>query len=59
MSLFIELFKPERHRGELQAQQGATSTLMLRRGKHWITVVGDVPVSTLKLFAAAVEPRNP
>lgn len=59
VSLFIELFKPERHRGELQAQQGATSTLMLRRGKHWITVVGDVPASTLKLFAAAVEPRNP
>jgi len=59
VSLFIEPFKPERHRGELQAQQGATSTLMLRRGKHWITVVGDVPATTLKLFAAAVELRNP
>jgi len=59
VSLFIEPFKPERHRGELQAQQGATSTLMLRRGKHWITVVGDVPAATLKLFAAAVELRNP
>jgi len=59
VSLFIEPFKPERHRGELQAQQGATSTLMLRRGKHWITVVGDVPAATLKLFAAALELRNP
>lgn len=59
VSLFIEPFKPQRHRGELQAQQGATSTLMLRRGEHWITVVGDVPAATLKLFAAAVERRKP
>jgi sigma-E factor negative regulatory protein RseB len=59
VSLFIEAFKPQRHRGELQAQQGATSTLMLRRGEHWITVVGDVPAATLKLFAAAVERRKP
>lgn len=59
VSLFIEPFKPPRHRGELQAQQGATSTLMLRRGEHWITVVGDVPAATLKLFAAAVERRRP
>lgn len=59
VSLFIEPFKPQRHRGELQAQQGATSTLMLRRGEHWITVVGDVPAPTLKLFAAAVERRKP
>ncbi len=59
VSLFIEPFKPQRHRGELQAQQGATSTLMLRRGEYWITVVGDVPATTLKLFAAAVERRKP
>ncbi len=59
VSVFIEPFKPQRHRGELQAQQGATSTLMLRRGEHWITVVGDVPAATLKLFAAAVERRKP
>ena len=59
VSLFIEPYKPQRHRGELQAQQGATSTLMLRRGEHWITVVGDVPAATLKLFASAVERRRP
>jgi sigma-E factor negative regulatory protein RseB len=59
VSLFIEPFQPQRHRGELQAQQGATSTLMLRRGEHWITVVGDVPAATLKLFAASVERRKP
>lgn len=59
VSLFVEPFKPERHRGEMQARQGATSTLMLRRGEDWITVVGDVPAATLKLFAAAVERRKP
>lgn len=59
VSLFIEPFQAQRHRGELQAQQGATSTLMLRRGENWITVVGDVPAATLKLFAASVERRKP
>ena len=59
VSVFIEPFKPQRHRGELQAQQGATGTLMLRRGEHWITVVGDVPAATLKLFALSVERRKP
>ncbi|MDP2007044.1 MAG: MucB/RseB C-terminal domain-containing protein [Rubrivivax sp.] len=59
VSLFIEPFQPKRHRGELRAQQGATGTLMTRRGEHWVTVVGDVPAPTLKLFAEAVERRRP
>jgi sigma-E factor negative regulatory protein RseB len=57
VSLFAEPFQPERHRSELQAKQGATGTVMLRRGEHWITVVGDVPPATLKLFANALERR--
>jgi sigma-E factor negative regulatory protein RseB len=59
VSLFVEPFKPQRHRNEMQAQQGATSTLMLRRGDYWVTVVGDVPPATLKLFSDAVERRQP
>lgn len=59
VSLFIESFKPQRHRSEMQAHQGATSTVMLRRGEHWLTVVGDVPAATLKLFADAVDRRRP
>jgi sigma-E factor negative regulatory protein RseB len=59
VSLFVESFKPQRHRTEMQAQQGATSTVMLRRGEHWVTVVGDVPAATLRLFADAVERRRP
>jgi sigma-E factor negative regulatory protein RseB len=59
VSLFIEPYQSQRHRGELRARQGATATLMQRRGEHWLTVVGDVPASTLKLFAEAIERRRP
>jgi sigma-E factor negative regulatory protein RseB len=59
ISLFIELFKPERHRSEQQAQQGATATWMLRRGDYWIVAVGDVPLSTLQQFIQALERRKP
>ncbi len=59
VSLFVEPFQPERHRGEMVAQQGATGTLMARRGDWWITAVGDVPTATLKRFAEALERRRP
>lgn len=59
VSLFVEPYRPQRHRGELRARQGATGTLMQRRGEHWVTVVGDVPAATLKLFAEAIERRQP
>lgn len=58
VSLFVEPFKSEYHRHEAQAQQGATATLTQRRGEHWVTVVGDVPPATLKLFAEALERRR-
>lgn len=57
VSLFVEPYKAEHHRSEMQAQQGATATLMQRRGEYWVTVVGDVPPATLKLFADALERR--
>ncbi len=59
VSLFVEPYQPQRHRGELRARQGATGTLMQRRGEHWLTVVGDVPPATLKLFAEALDRRRP
>lgn len=55
VSIFIEAFDAKRHRAALVGQLGATSTLMQRRGDHWLTVMGDVPPSTLKLFAQALE----
>jgi sigma-E factor negative regulatory protein RseB len=59
VSVFIEPYKPQRHRQEVQAQQGATGTVMQRRDEHWVTVVGDVPAATLMQFAAAFERRKP
>jgi sigma-E factor negative regulatory protein RseB len=59
VSVFVEPYKPQRHRTEVQAQQGATSTLMQRRGDYWVTAVGDVPAATLKQFVVALERRRP
>jgi sigma-E factor negative regulatory protein RseB len=63
VSLFVETYRPQRHRSTdpqgLLVQQGASATLMLRRGEHWVTAVGDVPPATLRLFAAALERKKP
>lgn len=54
ISVFIEPFRADRHRPGAGAV-GATHTLMQPLGSNWITVMGDVPISTLKKFAAALE----
>jgi sigma-E factor negative regulatory protein RseB len=60
VSVFIEPYRPQRHRADVQARQGATSTVMTRLGDgYWVTAVGDVPATTLRLFAAAFERRRP
>lgn len=58
VSVFVEPFRSDRHRSEMQAQFGAANTVMRRHGEHWITAVGDVPAATLKLFADALERRR-
>lgn len=57
VSLFIEPFDAGRHRKPLQAQFGATHSLAMRRGDHWITAMGDVPPATLKAFVDGLERR--
>lgn len=54
VSVFIEPFRADRHRPGTVAV-GATHTLMQPHGASWITVMGDVPMGTLKKFAAALE----
>ena len=54
VSVFIEPYQPERHQAGMTAV-GATHTLMQAVGPHWITVVGDAPMTTLKQFAASLE----
>jgi sigma-E factor negative regulatory protein RseB len=58
ISLFIEPYDPKRHHHASHSSIGATHTLMGRLGDAWVTVVGDVPIGTLKQFANALERRN-
>jgi sigma-E factor negative regulatory protein RseB len=58
VSVFVEPFDAARHRQPLLTRVGATYTLMKPHGDAWwITVVGDVPASTLKQFYQAIERR--
>jgi sigma-E factor negative regulatory protein RseB len=58
VSVFIEPFDARRHLRPMQTSSGATQTLMQRLGDAWVTVVGDVPMATLRLFAGALEHKN-
>lgn len=58
VSMFIEPFRPQSHRRELLLALGANRTLTMRHGEWWITVMGDVPVGTLRQFASGLE-RQP
>ena len=57
VSLFIERFDGARHRKDVQAQLGATSALMERRGEFWLTAMGDVPAPTLRRLLDALARR--
>lgn len=55
VSLFIEPFDPHRHTRPMLASVGPTQTLMQQQGDWWVTVVGDVPPATLRMFAKGLE----
>ena len=57
VSVFIEPYNAELHRHELLMAMGATQTLARKQGAWWLTVIGDVPVVTLRAFASAMEHR--
>ncbi|MDO9234796.1 MAG: MucB/RseB C-terminal domain-containing protein [Aquabacterium sp.] len=58
VSIFIEPFNAERHPRPVVTVVGATQTMMSRRGDFWVTVVGDVPVVTLRAFTTALDRRK-
>ncbi len=58
VSVFIEPYDARRHKQEVQAQLGATSTVTLKREGHWFTAVGDAPAGTLKLLAESLNRRR-
>ena len=55
VSVFIEPFNPHRHTRPMLASVGPTQTLMQQQGDWWVTVIGDVPPATLRLFASGLE----
>jgi len=55
VSVFIEPFNPQRHARPMTASVGPTQTLMQQQGDWWVTLIGDVPPSTLRLFAKGLE----
>ena len=58
VSVFIEPFNAKRHARAMLATVGSTQTLMQRHGDWWVTVVGDVPPGTLRLFANGLERKK-
>jgi sigma-E factor negative regulatory protein RseB len=56
VSVFIEPFQAARHK-PVRASIGATHTMMRQQGEWWVTVMGDVPMATLKRFSAALQRR--
>lgn len=55
VSVFIESFDAQRHTRPMLASVGPTQTLMQQQGDWWVTVVGDVPAATLRMFAKGLE----
>lgn len=62
VSLFLEAYDRQRHSQETVMSMGATQTLTRRLpergGDWWLTVVGEVPVQTLRAFSQALERRK-
>ncbi|MDH4050704.1 MAG: MucB/RseB C-terminal domain-containing protein [Rubrivivax sp.] len=54
VSLFIEPYREQVHPRALSAELGAMHTVMQRHDDHWITVMGEVPRTTLDAFLAAL-----
>ena len=54
VSIFIEPFDRQRHLQESSLSLGATQTLTRQLDAYWITVMGEVPLSTLRIFASGL-----
>ena len=58
VSIFVEPLDRQRHVREASLSMGATQTLSRQLGVYWITVMGEVPMPTLRLFADALERKK-
>ncbi len=58
VSVFIERYDPQRHPKAMATSMGSSHTVMLRRGDWWLTVVGEVPMSTAQQFESLLERKR-
>ena len=58
VSIFVEPFDRQRHDRESSLSMGATQTITRQLDTYWVTVMGEVPMSTLKLFANGLERKK-
>lgn len=58
VSIFVEPLDRQRHIRESSLSLGATQTMTKQLDAYWITLVGEVPIATLRLFANGLERRK-
>ena len=59
VSLFVEPYDRRHHQQQASSLSiGATQTITRRLDTYWVTVMGEVPLGTLKLFATALERKH-
>lgn len=58
VSLFLEPFDRQRHDKESSISLGATQTMTRQVGSYWLTAMGEVPMTTLRLFASGLERKK-
>lgn len=58
VSVFVEPLDRQRHGKEVSLSMGATQTLSRQIGEFWLTVMGEVPMVTLRAFASNLERKK-
>ena len=58
VSLFVEPYDKRHHQQPSSLSIGATQTITRRVDAYWLTVMGEVPLTTLQLFASGLERKR-
>jgi sigma-E factor negative regulatory protein RseB len=58
VSIFVEPFDRQRHGKASSLSMGATQATTRQLDAYWVTVMGEVPLATLRLFANGLERRK-
>jgi sigma-E factor negative regulatory protein RseB len=58
VSVFVEPLDRQRHDKESSLSMGATQTMSRQMGEFWLTVMGEVPMATLRMFAGNLERKK-